>query len=114
MCRNAARLQKREIARAVDGLDRVGLQVRLVELASCRKCHAARVVPHCLNVRDLVARIRQGKDRLGGTELRVSEVGAALTGCTMAMPRATSSGIRPRSFSAAAITVGPSPDICAE
>jgi len=43
-----------------------------------------------------------------------AKYGAAFTGCVMARPRAISSGIRPRSFSAAAITTGPSPAICAE
>ena len=78
MGRNAARLQKREIGAAIDPLDRLCLQVRLKEFALCRERDAAGVVPHRLDVRVLVAGVRQGEDRLGGTELRVSEVGCGL------------------------------------
>jgi len=50
----------------------------------------------------------------GGLNWACAKYGAAFTGWVIAMPRAISSGIRPRSFSAAAITIGPSPAICAE
>ncbi len=76
--RDADDRQQAEIRRPLERRDRVGFGRRRGKVAPCGMRHAARVVPHRLDVGDAVARVRQREDRLRRAELGMGEIGRRL------------------------------------
>ena len=112
--RNTGSLEQRKVRAALDSLNPVALRRGGGEITPGCLRYSPRVAPDRFYIGHGIARIRQSQDRVRRAELRMGEVWRRFHRLHHRDVACLVVGDQSPQFSAAAITVAPSPAICAD